>query len=103
MTSTRKYALWAGVLYLVTFVFSIPTLGLKADVADHANFILGHGAEGPVIWAAIFDVICGLAGIGTAVALYPVIKRHGRGGARGRRASPGRPHGKSAPYSGPGA
>jgi hypothetical protein len=41
MTSTRKYALWGGVLYLVTFAFSIPTLAMKAPVADHADFILG--------------------------------------------------------------
>ena len=81
MTMTRKYALWGGVLYLITFVFSIPTLGMKAPVADHADFILGAGSEGPVMWAGIFDVICGLAGLGTAVALYPVVKRWGRSGA----------------------
>jgi hypothetical protein len=87
MTTMRKAALWGGVLYLITFVFSIPTLGLKAGVVDHADFILGHGATGPVVWASIFDVICGLAGIGTAVALYPVIKRHGPSGAVGFVAS----------------
>jgi hypothetical protein len=79
----RKYALWGGVLYLVTFVFSIPTLGMKEAVVDHADFILGSGSSTSVVWAAIFDVICGLAGIGTAVALYPVLKRFGQSGAIG--------------------
>ena len=77
----RKVALWGGVLYLITFVFSIPTLGLKESVLDHADFILGSGSENSVIWASIFDVICGLAGIGTAVALYPVTRRVSRSGA----------------------
>lgn len=83
MSSTRKYALWAGVLYLVTFVFSVPTLGMKEPVVDHADFILGAGSEASVLWSGIFDVICGLAGVGCAVALYPVVRRFGRGGAIG--------------------
>lgn len=65
----RTVALWGGVLYLITFVFSIPTLGLKEGVLDHVDFITGSGSESSVVWASIFDVICGLAGIGTAVAL----------------------------------
>jgi hypothetical protein len=40
MDTTRKLALAAGVLYLVTFAASIPTLALKAPLVDHANFIL---------------------------------------------------------------
>jgi hypothetical protein len=83
MTTTRKYALWGGLLYLLTFAASLPTLGLKADVVDHADFVLGSGSEGAVIWGSLLDVVCGLAGLGTAVALYPVIKRFGRGGSIG--------------------
>jgi hypothetical protein len=75
MDSTRKLALAGGVLYLVTFAASIPTLALKAPVVDHADFILGHGNATGVIWAAFLDFVCAVAGIGTAVALYPVIRR----------------------------
>lgn len=86
-TDMRKVALWGGVLYLITFVFSIPTLGLKEGILDHADWILGSGSESSVIWASVFDVICGLAGIGTAVALYPVTRRVSRSGAVGFLAS----------------
>jgi Domain of unknown function (DUF4386) len=83
MDTTRKLALAAGVLYLVTFAASIPTLALKAPLVDHADFILGHGSETSVIWGGLLDFVCALAGIGTAVALYPVIRRYSRTSAIG--------------------
>jgi len=74
-TNTRKLALAAGVLYLVTFVASVPTLALKAPLVDHANWILGHGSDKGIILACLMDFVCGVAGIGTAVALYPIVRR----------------------------
>src|SRR4051794_26781321 len=41
---TRRTALVAGVLYLITFVTSIPTLKLYAALRDHADFVLGAGS-----------------------------------------------------------
>jgi hypothetical protein len=83
MDTTRKLALAAGVLYLVTFAASIPTLALKAPLVDHANFILGHGNETGVIWGGFLDFVCAIAGIGTAVALYPLTRRYSRTSAIG--------------------
>jgi hypothetical protein len=83
MTTARKLALAAGVLYLVTFAASIPTLALKGPVVDHANFILGHGNTTGVILACFLDFICAIAGIGTAVALYPVTRQFSRTSAIG--------------------
>jgi hypothetical protein len=83
MDTTRKLALAAGVLYLVTFAASIPTLALKEPVVDHANFILGHGGQTGVLWAGFLDFVCAIAGIGTAVALYPVTRRYSRTSAIG--------------------
>jgi hypothetical protein len=83
MDTTRKLAMAAGVLYLVTFAASIPTLALKAPLVDHANFILGHGNETSVIWGGLLDFVCAIAGIGTAVALYPVVRRYSRTSAIG--------------------
>jgi hypothetical protein len=83
MDTTRKLALAAGVLYLVTFAASIPTLAMKAPLADHADFILGHGDTAPVVWAGFLDFVCAVAGIGTAVALYPVTRRYSRTSAIG--------------------
>lgn len=39
------------------------------------DFVLGAGSESGVLWGALLEVICGLAGIGTAVFLYRVAKR----------------------------
>ncbi len=83
MDTTRKLALAGGVLYLVTFAASIPTLALKAPLVDHADWILGHGSSTGVIWAGFLDFVCAVAGIGTAVALYPVVRRYSRTSAIG--------------------
>jgi len=85
MNSLRKASLVAGVFYLLTFV-SIPTLSLYGAVRG-ANFILGSGPDTPVYIGAILEVIVALAGIGTAAALYPVVKRQGQARAVGFVAS----------------
>jgi hypothetical protein len=77
----RKYSLAAGILYLITFV-SIPTLALYGPVHD-PNFIVGPGPDTPVILGGILEIIVALACIGTAVALYPVVKRQNEGVALG--------------------
>ena len=81
MTPLRKISLAAGLFYLLTFV-SIPTLGLYAAVRG-PNFIMGPGPDGPVFIGAILEVIVALAGIGTAAALYSVVKRQGQARAIG--------------------
>jgi hypothetical protein len=73
--SWRKLALAGGVLYLMTFAFSIPAVFLLDPVLHNPNYIVGSGADSQVLLGAFFDLITALACIGTAVALYPVIKR----------------------------
>jgi hypothetical protein len=81
MTSTRKTSLAAGILYLITFV-SIPTLALYSSVRG-ANYIVGPGPDTSVYVGVVLELIVALAGIGTAVALYPVVKRQNEGVALG--------------------
>jgi hypothetical protein len=83
----RKTALIAGGLYLITFITSIPALALKGPVLHHVNFILGTGNQTSVIWGGFLDVACALAGIGTALALYPVARRYSETAAVGFVAS----------------
>lgn len=79
----RRTARLAGVLYLLTFV-SIPTLALYKPVKDHVGtFVLGAGSDTGVMWAALSEVVVGLAGIGTAVVLFPVLKRQSETAALG--------------------
>jgi hypothetical protein len=81
MDSLRKTALVAGVLYLLTFV-SIPTLALYGAVHE-PNYILGSGPDTAVILGGVLEIIVAIACIGTAVALYPVVKRQNEGVALG--------------------
>ena len=79
----RKAALAAGLFYIGTFVFSIPALALYDGVVNDPNFVLGAGSDQGVLWGGLIEVLTALTGIGTAVALYPVIKRYGAGRALG--------------------
>jgi len=85
MTSLRKYSLAGGIFYLLTFV-SIPTLALYGSVRA-PNFVVGPGPDTPVILGVLLEMIVALANIGTAVALYPVLKRVGEARAMGFVAS----------------
>jgi hypothetical protein len=82
MSSTRKTALVAGIFYLVTFI-SIPTLALYRPVQDHRDWILSSGSHTGLLVGGLLEVIVALAGIGTAVTLYPVLKRQHEGLALG--------------------
>ena len=86
MSSTRKTALVAGVFYLITFI-SIPTLALYGPIKNHRDWILGSGSHTAVLVGAFLEVIVALAGIGTAVTLFPVVKRQNEGVALGFVAS----------------
>jgi hypothetical protein len=82
MSSTRKTALVAGVFYLITFI-SIPTLALYGPVRNHRDWIISSGANTAVLVGGFLEVIVALACIGTAVTLYPVVKRQNEGVALG--------------------
>jgi hypothetical protein len=78
----RKTALVAGVFYLITFI-SIPTLALYSPVKNHRDWILSSSGHTAVLVGGFLEVIVALAGIGTAVTLYPVVKRQNEGAALG--------------------
>jgi len=82
MDSLRKSALVAGVIYLITFI-SIPTLALYGPVRNDPNYIVGPGPDTPVIFGGVLEIIVALASIGTAVVLYPVVKRQNEAVAMG--------------------
>ncbi|MBI1862677.1 DUF4386 domain-containing protein [Candidatus Microgenomates bacterium] len=73
MIRSRKISLVAGLFYLLTFV-SIPTLVLYGPVKS-AQYILSTGPDTRTIIAALLEIVVALAGISTAVVLYPVLKK----------------------------
>lgn len=75
MTSLRKTALAGGAFYVLTFLASIPAVFLLSPVLNDANYIVSAGADTQVTFGAFLDLVTALTGIGTAVALFPVVKR----------------------------
>ena len=83
MDATRRTALVAGVFYLITFAASIPAVFLLGPVLNHADYIVGSGADTRVLWGCVLDLVNALACIGTAVALFPVLRRQNEAVALG--------------------
>lgn len=84
MSTTRKISLITGVAFIITFVTSMPAaFYFYTPVLDHANYILGAGADARIGWGAFLEVILVVANIATAVVLYPVVKRQNEGVALG--------------------
>lgn len=76
MDSTRRTSFVTGVLFIITFVTSIPAaLFLYAPVLDDANYVVGAGSDSGVALGALLEVLLIVANVGTAVALFPILKR----------------------------
>ena len=79
MNFQRKTALVAGVFFVITFVTSIRALLLYEPLLDHADYILGPGADTRISVAAFLEVLLAIANVGTAVTLFPILKRQSEG------------------------
>lgn len=84
MDSLRRTALVVGVLFVVTYITSIAAkVWLYPPLVDNADYIVGAGDDTKVLWGVVAEVVLIFANIGTAVALFPVVRRHFRGMALG--------------------
>ena len=72
---TRNYARAAGIFYLLTFVSSIPALILLSPILHNAHYVTGAGHDTRVLWGCLLDSVNAITAVGSAVALYPVVKR----------------------------
>jgi hypothetical protein len=79
----RKVALIAGLFFVITFIAAIAGVLLYAPVLDHSNYIVGAGADTRVRLGAFCELILIIANIGTAVVLFPILKRQNEGLALG--------------------
>jgi hypothetical protein len=79
----RNHARAAGIFYLLTFVSSIPALILIGPVLHQADYVTGAGQDTRVLWGCLLDAVNALTAVGSAVALYPVVKRQNRSMALG--------------------
>ncbi|MBK9746543.1 MAG: DUF4386 domain-containing protein [Chloroflexi bacterium] len=79
----RRTAIATGVLFLITHVTAVGGSLLYTPAQNNPNYILGSGSEMQILLGVFLEVILALAVVGTAVALYPVVKRYNEGVALG--------------------
>ncbi|MGO4596290.1 DUF4386 domain-containing protein [Terrabacter sp. 2RAF25] len=81
---TRNYARASGIFYLITFASSIAAVVyFLKPVLDDPGYVVGPGQDTRVIIGCLMDTVNALAAIGSAVAVYPVVKRQNQAMALG--------------------
>ena len=76
MTLDQKRARAFGVLYLITFITSIPALVLYEPALRHpVAFIAGSGNVNKIYLGALLELLLIIANIGTAVVIVPIMRR----------------------------
>ena len=76
MTLDQKRARVFGVLYLITFVTSIPALMLYEPALRHpVGFIAGEGNVNKIYLGALLELLLIIANIGTTVVIVPIMRR----------------------------
>jgi hypothetical protein len=76
--NTQKIARATGVLFLVTFVTSIPALLLFNPILEdggYSTYINGAGADNQIFLGATLELFLIVANVGTAVVLFPILRR----------------------------
>jgi hypothetical protein len=82
MSSTRTNAIVAGVFFIVAAVTAIAGLALYDPVLNDPSYIADASrSDTQVLAGALCEVLVVISVIGTGVALYPVVRRHGEGTA----------------------
>ena len=82
MTSFRKTALVCGILYLLTFLGSIPAAFLVAPALTDPAYVLGAGAD-QVRLGAVLELVNVFGCLGCGIAFFSVIRREHEGLAIG--------------------
>jgi hypothetical protein len=76
MTGDQRRARVFGVLYLITFATSIPALALYEPVLRHpVAYIAGPGHDKQILLGASLELLLIIANIGTAVVIFPILRR----------------------------
>jgi hypothetical protein len=76
MSPTRRISFAFGVLYLITFATSIPALLFFQPVLDDpVGYVANGGSDNQIFFGAFLELLLIIANIGTAVVVYPILKR----------------------------
>ena len=71
----QQRARMVGVLFVLTFITAIGGLLLYDPVLNDSDYILGDGADTRVRLGALLEIFLAITNIGTAVVLWPIVKR----------------------------
>jgi hypothetical protein len=71
----QRIARITGVLWIVTFITSIPAVLLYHAPLDDPGFVTGAGSEARVLVGSFLELLLIIANIGTAVVPYSIYKR----------------------------
>src|SRR3954465_8751510 len=76
MSLDQRRARVFGVLFLLTYVTSIPALALYQPVLDHpVAYIAGAGHDNQILFGAFLELFLIITNIGTAVVIFPIVRR----------------------------
>jgi uncharacterized protein DUF4386 len=84
MADDQRHARIFGVLFIITFLTSIPAyLIFESVLDDPAKFIAGDGEMKWLYLAILLEFFLVLSNVGTGVALFPIARRQNEGLALG--------------------
>ena len=75
MADDQRTARIFGVLFIITFLTSIPALLLFQPVLDDPTGYIGAGKDTQIYWGAFLELLLIISNVGTAVVLYPIVRR----------------------------
>jgi len=76
MEEDQRNARIFGVLFIITFLTSIPALALYQPVLDNpAAYIAGGGEDSKIYLGALLELLLIIANVGTAVVVFPILRR----------------------------
>ena len=73
-SAEQRTARIMGAWFLGTFI-AIPAFFFYDPILNHANYVVGSGDDIRVAVGALLEILLAIAGIATAVVIFPILKR----------------------------
>ncbi|MDQ0822472.1 hypothetical protein QFZ79_000210 [Arthrobacter sp. V4I6] len=76
MNATRRAAVVTGVFFLLTEISAIGGMILYGPLLAGTDYIVSTGTDTNVLLGAMFEIVLVISNVGTAIAVYPIVRRH---------------------------
>src|SRR5262245_32337577 len=84
MSSERRIAVITGVFFIVAAVSAVVGLALYGDILSNPDYVaLRSAADGKVFMGGFSELILAVSVIGTAVTVFPIVRKENEGVALG--------------------